>query len=276
MSDSIMVDTEPEDGADDQNSPPPFKFLLSPAVWSLCQSRPFRLLDLAPELRNRIYEQAFTGSHGLLPHHLTQVNRQIALESAEMFHAETHTLQIPLQTPKQMTCFLDWIADGAPDFSRTERAYEFTYTDIDVGITTICFTPVYHYPAMIFDRIRSDSPCRSEQEVLLCTWQVLLGLRHQLLVEEFHELVLLEEPSSLLIDAINSGTKWEYYLMEFVSEREPLFPATTFYAQQFFLHFIQLLRRMANKEWCEKFLREIAGFLFMRSMQAGTKVKRKA
>lgn len=268
-----MDDVEPDDCTDDQISLPPFGFLLSSAVLSLCQLRPFRFLDQPPELRNRIYEQAFTGSHVLSPHHLTQVNRQIASESTKLFHAETHTLQIPLQTPKQMTCFLDWITDGAPDFARTERAYEFTYTDIDVGITTIRFTPVYHYPAMIFDRIRSDSPSRSEQDALLCTWQVLLGLRHQLLVEDFHELVLLEEPSSLFIDAINNGTKWEYYLMEFVSEREPSFPATTFYAQQFFLHFIRLLRRMANKEWCEKFLRDIAGFLFMRSMQAGTKVK---
>lgn len=108
MSDATMVDAEPDDaGTDDQLSPPPFKFLLSPEIWSLCQAWPFRFLDLPPEIRNRIYEQAFTGSHGLSPHHLTQVSRQIAAESKRMFFAETHTLQVPLQTPKQMTCFLD-------------------------------------------------------------------------------------------------------------------------------------------------------------------------
>jgi hypothetical protein len=63
-------------------------------------------------------------------------------------------------------------------------------------------------------------------------------------------------------------------MMEFVGEREPSFPATSFYAQQFFLHFVPLLIEMANQDWSEKFLRNIAGFLFMRSMQARTKVRR--
>jgi hypothetical protein len=53
-------------------------------------------------------------------------------------------------------------------------------------------------------------------------------------------------------------------------------PATSFYAQQFLLNSVRLLARIANKEWGEKFLRDIARSLFMRSMQAGTKVKREA
>ena len=143
------ADAEPDDSTNDQLSPPPFKFLLSPGIWSLCQARPFRFLDLPPEIRNRIYEQAFTGSHGLSPHHLTQVSRQIATESKRMFYAETHTLQVPLQTSKQMTRFLDWMSDGAPNSSRRGQVYEFIFTDIDVGITTLRFTPVHHYPARV-------------------------------------------------------------------------------------------------------------------------------
>jgi hypothetical protein len=275
MSDVTMADAEPDDGTDDQISPPPFKFLLSPAVWSLCQARPFPFLDLPPELRNRIYEQAFTGCHGLSPHHLTQVNRQIASESDQMFHAETHTLQIPLQTPKQMTCFLDWIVDAAPDFSLGAQVYEFTYTDIDVGITTIRFTPVWCYPAVALQRIKDRAPPgSSDRDVLRWTWHLLLGLRSRNLLQNFEELLKSEEPPALFIEAIINGSQWNYYMMEFVGEREPSFPATSFYGQQFVLQFIRLLTRMANKGWCEKFLRDIAGFLFMRSMQAGTKAKR--
>lgn len=275
MSDVTMADAEPDDGTGNQISPPPFQFLLSPAVWSLCQARPFRFLDLPPELRNRIYKQAFTGCHGLSPHRLTQVNRQIASESAQMFYAETHTLQIPLQIPNQMTCFLDWSVDGAPDLSRGAQVYEFTYTDIDVGITTVRFTPVYYYPAIALKRIKSCAPPgSSDQDVLRWTWHLLLGVRSRVLLQIFEELLKSEEPPALFIEAIVNGSQWNYYMMEFVGECEPSFLATSFYAQQFLLQVIRLLARMANKEWCEKFLRDITGFLFMRSMQAGTKVKR--
>lgn len=270
MSDAVMLDAELDDCTDDHTSPPPFKFILSPGIWSMCQARPFRFLDLPPELRNRIYEQAFTGAHGLSPHHLTQVNRQIASEAAQMFRTETHTLQIPLHTPKQMTRFLNWMSDGVPGFSHPERQFEFTYTDIDVGTTTIRFTQVCNCPATVFAWVRS-SLGYSERDALLCTWHILLGLHYERLLEDFHKLLMLEEPSSLFIEAIINGSTWEYYMMEFVGERQPWFPPMSYYAQEFFLHFIRMLVLMSNEEWDEKFVRGIAGFLFMRSMQARTK-----
>lgn len=269
-----MVDVEPDDGTDDQLSLPPFKFLLLPGIWSLCQARPFRFLDLPPELRNRVYEQAFTGSHGLSPHHLTQVNRQIAAESKPMFYAETHTLQFPLQTPKQMNCFLDWISDGSLNSPCRGQVYEFTFTNIDVGITTLRFIPVHHYPARVYEMIRMCSPDLSYQDATLWTWILLLGVNYRGLVHDFREVVMSQPPPMLFLEAIENGSMWEFCMMEFLGEREPSFPAASFYAQQFFLQFVPLLIEMANKDWSEKFLRKIAGFLFMRSMQAGAKVKR--
>ena len=276
MSDISMDDAEPTVGTDDHLSPRPFRFLLSPEIWSLCQAQPFRFLDLPPELRNRIYEQAFTGSHGLSPHHLTQVNRQIRAESAQMFHAETHTLQVPLQSPKQMTRFLNWIEDGTAALPRRGSAYEFTYTDIDVGVTTVLFTPASYHPARIYELMRSYSPDWTRQDLILWTWFIMLGLDYRGLADDFIDVFLSQPPSALFIEAIDNGSVWHCCLMQFVDEHEPVFPVASFYARQFFRHFVPLLNAMANEEWTEMFLRNVAGFFFMRSMQAGTQVKRKA
>lgn len=232
----------------------------------MCQARPFRFLDLPPEIRNRIYEQAFTGSHELSPHHLTQESRQIATEPKRMFYAETHALQVPLQTPKQMTCFLDWISDGAPNSSRRGQVYEFIFTNIDVGVTTLRFTPVHHYPARVHAMIRRCSPDLSHGDVILWTWYLLLGVDYRGFFQDFGVLFISQPPSILFLEVIENDSVWEYCIMEFVGEREPLFPATSFYAQQFFLHFVPLLIEMANQDWSEKFLRNIAGFLFMRKL----------
>jgi hypothetical protein len=279
MSDVTMLDAEPEpdDGTDDHVSPGPFKFLLSPEVWSLCQARPFRFLDLPAELRNRIYEQAFTGSHGLSPHHLTQVNRQIRAECFQMFHTETHTLQVTLQTPEQMTYFLNWVDDGAAGLSNSLPDFEFTYTDIDVGITTVHFAQVYHYPKMLYDMLMARVLGLSAQEATYYVWRFFTGLPYRHFLDDFGELIALHPPTPLFIEAIEKGFAWTYYKMHFVGELgEPLFPTTSVRAWEFFLYFIRLLTGMANKDWSPKALRDIAGFLFMRSMQAGPKVNREA
>ena len=268
-----MADAEPDVGTNDHISPPRFIFLLPPGVWSMCQAGPFRFLDLPPELRNRIYEQAFTGFHGLSPHHLTQVNSQIRAESAQMFRDETNTFQVTLQTPKQMTCFLNWIEDGAVGLTDVSPNFEFTYTDIDVGITIVRFEQVYHYPKLVYEMLRINLPGSSAEDVRLYAWHYFMGLHYQYLLDDFSELVVLHPPPSLFIDAVENGFAWTYYKMQFISE--PLFPATSSRAQQFFLHFMRLLTKMSNENWSRKALRDITGFLFMRSMQAGMKVKNK-
>jgi len=271
MSDVDMPDAEPADDTNKEDSPPPFRFLLPPGIWSMCQWEPFRFLDLPPELRNRIYEQAFTGSHGLSPHHLTQVNRQIRAESARMFHEQTHTLQIPLQTPKEMTRFLNWVESDAADLLPTKSAYEFTYTDIDLGVTTVRFTQAVRYPKTVLQWIRNYSPETSDEDAISWAWYLLLGMDYRMFAADFGELFYLFPPPSDFIDAIDNDSAWDYYTMDFIGEPGPALQITNFYAQQIFAHFIGLLTAMANEEWSEKMLRNIAGFLYMRSMQAGTK-----
>lgn len=169
---------------------------------------------------------------------------------------------------------LKWISDSSPNSPPRGQVYEFKYTDVDAGITTLRFTPVHHYPARVHEMIRRSSPDLSHGDAILWTWYLLLGLEYRSLVHDFGELVLSQQPPIGFLEAIDNDLVWEYCMMEFVGEREPSFPATSSYAQQFFLHFVPLLIEMANTDWSEKSLRSIAGFLFMRSMQAGTRMKR--
>jgi hypothetical protein len=124
--------------------------------------------------------------------------------------------------------------------------------------------------------IKSYSPDCSDQEATIWTWYLLLRLDYRAFAVDFGELFILQPPPPLFIEAIKDGSVWDYYTMDFVGECEQVFLITSIHAQQFFVHFIRLLTAMANEDWSEKILRNIAGFLFMRSMQAGTKGKRQA
>lgn len=274
MSHATTNDSEPVVNTSNHEKPPPLSFLLTPRVWSMCQLRPFRFLDLPPELRNAIYEQAFTGYHGLSPHHLTQVNRHVAAESTQMFRAKTHTLQISLQTPAHMTRFLDWLTNGA-DLTQPDLAYEITFTDIDVGITTVRFTQGLCYPSEGCEIVRALQPELSDDDVILSTWHHVMGVQYLRLMEDFGELFMWDSPPSGFIEAVDNGYAWLCQRMEFAGESEPSFPATSIHAKRFFLHFIRLMTVLADKELDAKDMRHIANFLFMRIMQAaGKKAKR--
>jgi hypothetical protein len=72
-----------------------------------------RLLRLAPELRNRIYHYAFSevNTTGLVPHALTQTNRQIRRECRAMYYASIHCLEINLRTFAQYHRTEKWLAE---------------------------------------------------------------------------------------------------------------------------------------------------------------------
>lgn len=278
VSDAEMsdVDSELVTSSSERKPPTPIKFLLPPGLWAKCQTQPFRFLDLPPELRNRIYEHAFTGSHGLSPHHLTQVNRQIMVECLRMYHATTRTLQIPLQTPAQMTCFLKWAESPVAEYSFSMlEAYEFTYTDVDVGETTIRLTQGDDSPAMAYDVIKSILPQYQEDDIMLMAWRHFIGITYGRLHEDFGQHFELTTPTEF-VEAITEGSLWTYHLIEFVGEKEPSFPAASIYAKEFFLFFTNLSLATSNKEWDNKYLLDTANFLFKRSMHAGLMAKRKS
>jgi hypothetical protein len=248
------------------SSPP--KFFLPAGLWSNCQMLPFRSLDLPPELRNRIYQHAFTGSGGLSPHHLTQVNRQIRIESVQMYYARMHTLQIPLQTPAHMACFLKWIESDCAHYSLISMAYEFTYNDPDVGMTIIRFAQRAWSPREIYQRVKRLVPEYSEDAHTLATWFRSLAIVYHRLVQDFGETFIRDPLPPRFLESIKDGALWTVHVLEFVGESQPSFPAASSHAKEFFNFFLRLMATMADKKWDKKCLRIIAWFLFTRSMRA--------
>lgn len=120
----------------------PFLLCGSYSTYKTAQPHQFRFLDLPSELRNMVYEHTFAeGSRGLVPHSLTQVNRQIAQETRRWARETVRTLQIPLHTQAQLFAFLKWLAAGNANLSTNAPALELSYTDVDARITTIRFDP---------------------------------------------------------------------------------------------------------------------------------------
>jgi hypothetical protein len=220
--------------------------------------QPFRFLDLPPELRNRIYEYAFTGLHDLSPHHLTQVNRQVRVESLQMYHERAFILRIPLQTPAQMLSFLKWIESDPAEPSTIER-YAFTYNDIDVGVTSVCFNQGTLPPSTSCELARSHDLGYSEEEIMHLAWRHYLGIRYEYLMEDFGAFMLYP-PSSRFVKAVQQDTMWIYHGMWFVGQNQPHFPAISPHATEFFAFFINLMIAMAGKKWDKECLRTIASF----------------
>jgi hypothetical protein len=249
-------------------TPSPTKFLLPARLWSECQLLPFRFLDLPPELRNRVYEHAFTGSGGLSPHHLTQVNRQIRIESLQLYYTRTHTLQIPLQNPAHMARFLEWIESDSATFSLINMAYEFTYNDPDAGMRTIRFAQGACSPRDIYQGVKRLGPEYSDVDHILATWLRSLSVFQHRLFQDVGEIFFRHPPPSRFLDTINDGALWTVHVLEFVGESPPPFPAASSHAKEFFNFFLNLMVAMADKKWDKKCLRTIAWFLFTRSIRA--------
>jgi hypothetical protein len=208
--------------------------------------QPFRFLYLPPEVRNRIYEYTFTGLHDLSPHHLTQVNRQIRVESLQMYHERAFVLQIPLQTPAQMLSFLKWIESDPAEPSTIER-HAFTYNDIDMGVTSVCFNQGTLTPCTSCKLARSRDLGYSEEDIMLLTWRHYLGIRYDYL-EDFGDL-MLGPPPSRFVEAVEADAMWIYHGMWFVGQSQPIFPATSSHAREFFSFFVNLMIAMADKKW---------------------------
>ncbi|KAM0723385.1 hypothetical protein Q7P37_000371 [Cladosporium fusiforme] len=140
------------------------------------QNVPFRLLDLPRELRDLIYEQCFTGFHGLTPHPITQTNTQIRKETLKMFYKQTHTYEVSLFSAKQVAGFLKAVEAG--QLTR-DVDVEFSYKDPDAGITIIRIEWKDAIPAQIFESTKqkflefcSSSPLDSYRTI---AWALCLG-----------------------------------------------------------------------------------------------------
>lgn len=79
----------------------------------------FPFMKLSPELRNRIYEYAFTSEEksGLAPHALTRTNRQIRAESLGMYYSLVELIEVPLLSLKQEGHFEQWLKTDLKRYS---------------------------------------------------------------------------------------------------------------------------------------------------------------
>jgi hypothetical protein len=70
-------------------------------------------LKSSAELRNQVYENAFTDTYmsNPVPHALTRVNRQIRSESRTMYYASIRGIKIWLRTPEQIKRAKTWLRE---------------------------------------------------------------------------------------------------------------------------------------------------------------------
>jgi hypothetical protein len=175
-----------------------------------------------------------------------------------MYHERAFILRIPLQTPAQMLSFLKWIESDPAEPSTIER-YAFTYNDIDVGVTSVCFNQGTLPPSTSCELARSHDLGYSEEEIMHLAWRHYLGIRYEYLMEDFGAFMLYP-PSSRFVKAVQQDTMWIYHGMWFVGQNQPHFPAISPHATEFFAFFINLMIAMAGKKWDKECLRTIASF----------------
>lgn len=98
------------------------------------------LLGIPPEIRNIIYEYAFStdATMNLAPHALTRTNRLLRQESFSLQWNYVETLVIPLHTRKQLLHFKEWAAAEIeqPKFTRVHEQTR---------------KPIPSYPSLQFD-----------------------------------------------------------------------------------------------------------------------------
>lgn len=110
---------------------------------------PFPFLKLSPELRNRIYEYAFSPEekHGLAPHALTRANRQIRAESLGIYYEQVDEIEVPFLSLKHEYEFKEWVTTDLKRYSMLPHLTfiwekipdNFTSINNNFGRTTVCW-----------------------------------------------------------------------------------------------------------------------------------------
>jgi hypothetical protein len=198
---------------------------LTPLAATATITSPF--LELAPELRNRIYDYTFTALEKTTPypHALTRTNKQIRNECRAMYYASIECIEITLRTFAQYNCTKRWLAEEDWSmFPVLPHITLFTYNvdrhrDVTISCRRERITPAHEFPLQL---ARYEGgymmECQRRLKATITTYMKSLGIK-----PNFSNRFALEvDVPKTFTQVIRDGDAWNIRRLEYCTENIPL------------------------------------------------------